>query len=216
VWLSSSNSAGSRYLFAEPQPRRDRHVELQRLAADALLFVGRHRAQRLHVVQAVGELDDDHPRVARHGDEQLLQVARLVAGFVAAGEAGEEVDVLDLRQAVHHVRHFDPEGGADLVQPDAGVLDRVVQQGGDDGVGVHVEVDADLGHFQRVQDVGAAVVARLALVRRQRQFVGLAQAVLVQVGVRQAQPVEQQVEEVVGLLVVTPGCGTHAAHAVAC
>ena len=62
----------------DPQPMRQRGVDLHRLARDAHLLVGRQRAQRAHVVEPVGELDDDHPHVLGHGQEHLPDVLGLL------------------------------------------------------------------------------------------------------------------------------------------
>ena len=43
-----------------------------------------------------------------------------------------------------------------------GVLDAVVEQGGDDGVGVQLQLRYDLRHCQGVGDIGGAVLAQLS------------------------------------------------------
>ena len=57
-----------------------------------------------------------------------------------------------------------PNSAVDVVERDAGVLDRVVQQRGGDGDVVEPEVGDDRGHRERVVDVGLARLADLAAV----------------------------------------------------
>ena len=56
-----------------------------------------------------------------------------------------------------------PNSRLDLGEAEAGVLDRVVEQGGGDGHVVEAEAGQDGRHRQRVGDVGLARVAQLAL-----------------------------------------------------
>ena len=85
---------------------------------------------------------------------------------------GVELDAFELGDAVDDGGDVDPEGTLDLVERGAGVLDRVVQQGGGDGHVVETEVGDDAGDGERVLDVGLARVARLATVRVGRLQVG--------------------------------------------
>jgi hypothetical protein len=49
-------------------------VDLQRLGGDLHLLFGRHRVERLHIVQAVGEFDDHHAQVFGDRHQQFAQV----------------------------------------------------------------------------------------------------------------------------------------------
>ena len=135
------------------QPVGQRGEDLQRLARLLLLLLGREEAQRAHVVQPVGQLDDQHPRVAGHRDDHLAD--RLGLGRVA------QLDLVDLGDAVDEVGDLGAEVGGDRVQGDAGVLDRVVQQRGHQRRGVHAQAGQDRGDGQRVGDVGVAALALL-------------------------------------------------------
>ena len=53
------------------EPVGQRGVDVEGLAGLALLRLGLEVAQRAHVVEPVGELDDEHPDVARHRDDHL-------------------------------------------------------------------------------------------------------------------------------------------------
>ena len=75
----------------------DRRVDLQRLARDAPARLGRQVLERLHVVQPVGELDQDDPDVLGRGQDHLAEGLglRLVAAHVrVAADLGDAVDQL--------------------------------------------------------------------------------------------------------------------------
>ena len=132
---------------------RERRVDLQGLLGLVDLLLLRHRLERAHVVQAVGELDQDDPDVRGHRDHHLAVVLglRLVARL--------ERDPGQLRHAVDEAGDLVTERLADLAQRGAGVLDGVVQQRGAQRLGVEAHAGADLGDADRMGD---ELLARLA------------------------------------------------------
>ena len=58
----------------------DRRIDFQRLARDAATLGRFQGAQRAHVVQAVGELDENDADIIRHRHQHLLEVLRLRLG----------------------------------------------------------------------------------------------------------------------------------------
>ncbi len=52
-----------------------------RFARDAAFFVGCHRTQRAHIVQAVCKFDQDHAYIARHRQQHLAEVFGLGFGL---------------------------------------------------------------------------------------------------------------------------------------
>ena len=136
----------------------DGGVDLQGLAGDAALLVGAHHAEGAHVVQAIGELDEDHADVLHHGEDHLAEVLRLRLGLAA------ELDLGQLGDAIDQLGDLFAEFAGQLLLADAGVLNDVVQDGGDEGAGVHAHLGQDPGHRQRMVDVGFARHAHLAIV----------------------------------------------------
>ena len=139
----------------DTEPVRDRRVDVERLARLLDLLLLGHRLDRAHVVQAVGELDQDDPDVRRHRDHHLAVVLglRLVAGL--EGQPGE------LGDAVDEARDLLAERLLDLLERRRGVLDRVVQQRGAQRLGVEPHARADLGHADRMDDEVLAGLAAL-------------------------------------------------------
>ena len=126
------------------------------------------RRERPHVVEAVGELDDDHANVLRHCEEHLAEVEGLLLvhrGDLDGGELGDAVDELG---------HRGPEELGHLVERGGRVLDRVMEKRGADGVLVHVKVvGEDERHLDGVVDVGFAGAATLVAVELGGEAIGL-------------------------------------------
>ena len=99
---------------------RDRRVDFQRFARleDAAVFF--QRRQSAHVVQAVGQLDDNDADILAHGNEHLADGGRLLIG------EGFHLDARDLGDAVDQLRHVRAELLLDQLAGHVGVLNRVV------------------------------------------------------------------------------------------
>jgi hypothetical protein len=102
---------------------RERGEYLERLAGLLLLRLLVERPEGAHVVETVGQLDQDHPDVGGHRHHHLAVVLGLA--LVAALER----DLGQLGDAVDELGDLVAEPLPDLVEAGAGVLDRVVQQG---------------------------------------------------------------------------------------
>ena len=88
---------------------RERRVDLERLARLLHLLLLAEVLDRAQVVQAVGELDQDHPHVLGHRHDQLAVVLGL--GVLAA----LELDARQLRDALDELRDLVAELGAQLL-----------------------------------------------------------------------------------------------------
>jgi hypothetical protein len=132
--------------------------------------------ERAHVVQAIGELDEDHANVVDHRQQHLAVVLGLPL------LAGREGDLGDLGDPFHDVEHVDPEVLLDALGCREGVLEHVVQQPDRDADRVHPHLGQDRGHLQRVDQVGLPRGSHLALVLDRRKDVSLAEDL--EIGVR--------------------------------
>ena len=175
---------------------RDRRVDLERLARVLQLLLLGQRAERAHVVQPVGELDDDDAHVARHREHHLAVALGL--GLLAR----VEVDARQLGDAVDEQRDVVAELGGDLLERRLGVLDRVVQQRRDDHRGLGAQLGADARDPQRVHDVGLARLAHLVGVPLGGERVGALDGAGVGVVAGRLQRGDQLVDQRPELLVV--------------
>ncbi len=139
----------------DPQPVGQRRVDLQRLARLRQLLLLRQRAERAHVVETVGQLDQDHPDVGGHRHHHLPVVLGLALVAALEGDPGQ------LGDAVDQLGDLLAELGPDLLEAGAGVLDRVVQQRRAERLGVEPHPGADLRHPDRVGDELVAGAAQL-------------------------------------------------------
>ena len=154
----------------------ERRVDVERLAGDALALVRRHEAQRAHVVQAVGELDQQHPHIVGDSQQQLAEVLGLL------GLLRNQVELLELGEALDQRGDFGAEQPVDFLACRRRVLDRVVQHRRDDRRVVEAQIGEDSRDFQRMAEIGVAGSAQLSAMRLHGVDVGAVQQVLV--GVR--------------------------------
>ena len=143
----------------DAEPVRERRVHLERLARLLRLLLLAEVLDRPHVVEAIGELDEDDADVLRHRDDHLPVVLGL--GLLAALEA----DPRQLRDAFDELGDVGAELRAELLEVGLGVLDDVVEERGRDRLLVEMELRADARDAERVVDELLARAARLACVR---------------------------------------------------
>ena len=111
--------------------------------------------QGAHVVQPVGDLDEDDPDVLAHGHEHLAEILHLLlfgGGVVDPGQLGD---------ALHQLGHGAAKELYQLIEAGVGVLQAVVEQRCQDGVGIQADLHHDLGHGQGMNDIRFAAFAQL-------------------------------------------------------
>ena len=165
----------------DTQALGQRGVDLHRLAGDALLLLGRQRAERAHVVQPVGELDEHDADVLRHRQQHLADVLRLLL-FVAA-----RAELAELGDAIDETADLRPETLLDVGDGVIGVLGNVVQQSRHDCVLVEAELGEDPSHGQRVADVRLAADSCLGAMGLNGELPGGAHRVRVGAGMMDQQ-----------------------------
>ena len=81
----------------QPKAIGDWRVNIQRLAGDPLAMGWRHCIEGPHVVQAVGEFDQDDAYVLRHCEQHLAEVLglRILARL--------KLDLVELGDAIDHI-----------------------------------------------------------------------------------------------------------------
>jgi hypothetical protein len=121
-----------------------RRIDVERLLRDALPPLFGHVLQRAHVVQPVGELDQQHADIVGDGEQELAQVLGLL------GLPRDQVEPLQLGQAFDQMADVGAEDLVDLGPRRRRVLDGVVQQRRRDGGIVELEVGQDRRDLERV------------------------------------------------------------------
>jgi hypothetical protein len=136
-----------------------RRIDFHRFLGDAGALVRRHEIERAHVVQPVGELDEQDAHIIGDGEQKLAQV------FGLGGALGDEIELLQLGQPLDETADIVAEHLLDLTACRRRVLDRVVQQADGDRAFVEAHVGQDGGDFERMGEIrvagGALLVAML-------------------------------------------------------
>jgi hypothetical protein len=107
----------------DPEAVGQRGVDVEGLLGDGPLAGHGHDRDGAHVVQAVGQFDEQHPPVVGHGDEHLADGGGLL------GLLGVELQAVELGDAVDDRGDLVAELLGQPLGRDPGVLDGVVQQG---------------------------------------------------------------------------------------
>ena len=163
-----------------------RRVDVHRLLGDALaLFRLFDETQGAHIVQPVGQLDQQHADVAGDGQHQLAEILRLLGAF------GKDFQLGELGDAVHQAGDLVAEILLDILIGDQRVLDGVVQQRGDDGGDIELELGEDGGDFQGMGEIGIARGAELLAMGGHGIDIGLVEQRLVGAGVIGLDPLDQ-------------------------
>ena len=141
--------------------------------------------ERAHVVQPVGELDQQHADVVAQREQELAQIL----GRALILRLG--LDLAQLGHAVDQPGDILAEQFLDFLGRRERILDRVVEDRGGDGLGVELEVGEDPGDFDRMRKIGIARGAHLRPVRLHRKDVGAVDQPLVDVGIVGADLLDQ-------------------------
>ena len=163
----------------------ERRIDVDRLFGGAAFALRRHEMQRAHIVQTVGELDEQHAHVVGDREQELAEILRLL-GFL-----GDEIELLQLGQAVDQRADIGAEHLVDLAARRGGILDRVVQQRGRDGGVVELQVGQDRGDFERMGKVRIARGALLLAMRLHGVDIGAVEQRFVGIGIVALDPVDQ-------------------------
>ena len=153
----------------------DRRVDLHRLLGDGNALLLGQELQRAHVVEPVGQLDQDDAEVADHGQEHLakrLGLLLFLRDVGVTGDLGDAVDELGDVVAEHLLQR--------LLRGER-VLEDVVEQPDGDGGLVEAHLREDVRDLEGVDQVRLARAADLPAMLPRREDVGPLQQLLVEV-----------------------------------
>ena len=153
----------------DPQAMREWRVDVSRLLGDPSRRLLLHVLERPHVVETVGELDEQGTDVLRHRHQHLAEALGLTL------PDGVELDLGELREPFHEEEHLLAEQAPQLLGCGEGILDGVVQEARRDGHLVHPHVHQDSRDLQGVNEVGLPRESLLPLVNLGGKHVGALQ-----------------------------------------
>ncbi len=136
-------------------------------------------------MQAVGQLHQQHANVVRHREQEFAEIlggALVLALCLDLGELGDAVD---------HPRDVLAKQALDLVVGGDGILDRVVQDRGDDRFVVEPQIGQDAGDLDRMAEIGIARSTLLAAMGLHRKDIGAVDKRLVGVRIVAADPLHK-------------------------
>src|SRR6218665_213737 len=124
--------------------------EINGFGSDAQLLIARHRIERAHIVEAVGELYQNHAHVFGKRHQHLAIIFRLRRGavFKYAANFGKPVD---------DSGDFFPKDAFQIVERNGGGFHHIMEEGGDNCRGAEAYFFyANFGHRQRMKNEGIA------------------------------------------------------------
>ena len=133
----------------------ERGIDIHGLLGDAHPLFRRHRAEGAHIVEPVGELDQENADVIGDRQQELAEILRL------GGLLRNEIEALELGEAFDELADLRAEELVDLLARGVGVLDRVVQQRDRDRGLVQMQLGEDRRHFERMREIRVAAGALL-------------------------------------------------------
>ena len=146
-------------------------IEVKRLARDLELLCRKHRTQRSHIVQTVGDLDQDNPDIITHRQQQLAEILRLGRGLATKNTTG------DLRQSIDNLGDLVAKHITDILYRIFRILDDIMKQGGTDRSGAQSHLTANNpSHGDRMHNIRFARTPLYASVRLVREVKSLSDA----------------------------------------
>ena len=168
-----------------PHAPGERCVDVHGFLGDADPLVGIDMGKGAHIVQPVGELDQQHAHVLGHRQQELAQVLGL-GRFL-----GDEIEPRYLGQSVDESGDLVPEFFLDLGLGCLGILNDIVKQGGGDGSAVELHLGENGGDFERMVEIGLTRRAFLAAMRLHGIDIGAVEQILIRAGVIGHDPLNQ-------------------------
>ena len=150
------------------EAERDRRIDVQSFARNALLLFGLEVFERAHVVKPVGQLNQNDADIVHHGEQHLADVFGLALFGSHHFEAADFGYAFDEMSDVGAKALFDPGDGI------LRIFDGVVENRGGEGGGVETHVREDVGDFEQVSEIRVTRTAELVVVTLGGDFVGAA------------------------------------------
>ena len=154
--------------LAHAETMSQRGVDVESFACNRFLPIGLQVLESTHIMEAVGQLDENHANIGDHGQQHLAHVFGLAVFAVG------ELDLVDLGDTFNNVRHLIAKTSLDFFAGGGGVFHGVVEESGGDGGGVHLHLREHLCNFKGMNDVGLAGSSNLAFMVLNAEIPGFA------------------------------------------
>ncbi|OPZ64254.1 MAG: hypothetical protein BWY83_03233 [bacterium ADurb.Bin478] len=174
---------------------RQRRIDLTGFQRDASPFFLRQELQGAHVVQTVGEFDQDHPDIADHGEQHFAKVLRLPLFKL------HQFDLRDLGDPIHQLGDIVAELLLHLFNGYIRILRDIMEHTAGDGLIVHAQADENFCHLQRMLEIGPAGFTQLVSMGVVAELERLAQQFDVHVLIIPRDAVHQPFEKLFGFLI---------------
>ena len=150
-----------------------RRVDVHRLACDPdLLFRFRDEGERAHVVGAIRQLHQQNADILAHRKEKLSEILRL-----RTARQGLDGQPAELCNAVDKLRDVTAELAVESVEGHIAIFDGIMKKRRDDAFLVKPHVGEDVGHRNRMCEIGFAGGTRLAVMRYAPEIESTRQAI---------------------------------------
>src|SRR3984893_17797120 len=175
-------------LFAQlvhPDAARERRVNVDGFFGDPAARLGRHVLDGAHVVQPVGELDQQHAHILGDRQQQLAQI------FGLLGLTGDKIELFQFREALDQTNDIFAEPLLDLGARSFPILDGVVQQRGRDGGVVELVLRENRGDLERMGDIRVSGKPFLLAMSLHGIDIGAIKEIFVRIGIILTYPIDE-------------------------
>ncbi len=173
-------------VFEFPFPTRnteavgERRVDIEGFSGDAFNFIFREVFDGAHVVEAVGEFNEQDADVGGDGNKHFTEVGGLF--FFLSSSAGGEAEGSDFSHTFDDAGDVGAELLIDLFSGEGGIFEYIVKETGCDGGGIEMELREDLGDLDTVHDIRFAGEPGLSGMRFIGYAIGMADQVQISSG----------------------------------
>ena len=145
----------------DTQAAGKRGKDLEGLSCLTKLRLGREILQSTHVMQAIGQLDDQHANITHHGQEHLAQVLRLFLCGIRGPDVALSPCSAKLGHPVNEFGNRLAKLALELRESYLSVFEDIMENPCRDARHIHAEVGENGGDFKRVYDKGIPRFASL-------------------------------------------------------
>ena len=142
-------------------------IDFNGFLGNALLLFPAEYTKGTHIVEAVRQLDDNHPDILGHGQEHFTEIFQLLVFLVLVVELGE------FCHPVHQESHLFAKHHLNVFQRIFRILHHIVEESGHNALGIHFQLRQNVGHRQGMDNIGLTGGPDLGRMGLAGQLIGL-------------------------------------------